>query len=82
MSRKVTHAIAAAGLLLLCCAAAVAEPMLCSGEQQACISNCAKLTDFTRQKTCITTCGQRQATCRNTGCWNNGTTTYCGLGRR
>ena len=74
--------VVAAGALLLCCGAAAAEPMKCSGEHQACITNCAKLADATRLKTCVNSCSQRQAACRQTGCWNNGGSTYCGLMRQ
>jgi len=74
--------IAAFGLLLLSAPMASADPMKCSGEQQACLANCAKLTDQTRLRACITNCSQRQAACRQTGCWNNGSSTYCGLMRQ
>ena len=74
--------ILAAGTYLLCCGTAAAEPMKCSGEQQACLSICAKLTDLTRMKACISSCSQRQAACRQTGCWNNGSSNYCGLMRQ
>jgi hypothetical protein len=71
-----------AGACLLWCATAAAEPMKCSGEQQACLSICAQLTDLTRLKACINSCSQRQSACRQTGCWNNGSSTYCGLMRQ
>ena len=75
-------AIAATGALLLWCGMAIAEPMKCSGEHQACAANCAKLTDQMRLRACMTSCSQRQAACRQTGCWNNGSSTYCGLLRQ
>jgi hypothetical protein len=28
---------------------------------------------------CFTNCGQRQAMCVKTGCWDNGNQKYCGL---
>jgi hypothetical protein len=28
---------------------------------------------------CFTNCGQRQAMCVKTGCWDNGSQKYCGL---
>jgi hypothetical protein len=74
--------VVAAGALLLWCGTAAAEPMKCSGEQQMCITNCAKLADPTRLKACVSSCSQRQAACRQTGCWNNGSSTYCGLMRQ
>jgi hypothetical protein len=74
--------VAMAAVFLLWCGTAVAEPMKCSGEQQACLKNCATLTDATRLKACVNSCSQRQAACRQTGCWNNGSSTYCGLMRQ
>ena len=74
--------IVATGAFLLWCGLAVAEPMKCSGEQQACLTNCAKLADHTRLKACINSCVQGLAVCRRTGCWNNGSSTYCGLMRQ
>jgi len=70
------------GLLPLLPGAAVAEPMKCSGEQQACLSGCSKLADRTLVRPCINSCSQRLAVCRQTGCWNNGTNNYCGLLRQ
>jgi hypothetical protein len=72
----------AAGALLLWCGTAAAEPMKCSGEQQACLAGCARLVDPTRLKACVNSCIQSQAVCRRTGCWNNGSSTYCGLMRQ
>jgi hypothetical protein len=74
--------IATTGVFLLWCGIAVAEPMKCSGEQQICLKSCTALTDATRLKACVNTCSQRQAACRQTGCWNNGSSTYCGLMRQ
>jgi hypothetical protein len=74
--------VVAAGAFLLWCGTTAAEPMKCSGEQQACLTNCAKLVDPMRLKACVSNCSQRQATCRQTGCWNNGSSTYCGLMRQ
>jgi hypothetical protein len=68
--------------LLLWCTAAGAEPMKCSGEHQVCVKSCSTLTDATRLRTCVTNCSQRQAACRQTGCWDNGGSTYCGLLRQ
>jgi len=74
--------IATTGALLLWCGAVIAEPMKCSGEQQACVKICAQVIDPTRQRACITSCSQRLAACRQTGCWNNGSSNYCGLLRQ
>jgi hypothetical protein len=74
--------VVAAGALLLSCGTAAAEPMKCSGEQQMCVANCAKLTDQIRLRACVTNCSQRLAACQQTGCWNNGSSNYCGLLRQ
>jgi hypothetical protein len=74
--------IAATAAFLLWCGTAAAEPMKCSGEQQACVTSCTKLTDQIRLRACVTSCSQRQAVCRQTGCWNNGRSNYCGLLRQ
>ena len=74
--------LAATGVFLLWYGMAVAEPMKCSGEQQICLKTCTTLTDATRLKACVNSCSQRQAACRQTGCWNNGSSTYCGLMRQ
>jgi hypothetical protein len=74
--------VVAAGAFLLWCGTVAAEPMKCSGEHQTCITSCAQLTDPTRLKACVSSCSQRQAACRQTGCWNNGRSTYCGLMRQ
>ena len=83
MTYKGLCAAAAATVMLLSwCKAAAADPMKCSGEYQACVSSCARLGDPALRRTCITTCSLRQAACRQTGCWDNGATTYCGLLRQ
>ena len=74
--------IVATGVLLLWHATAAAEPMKCSGEQQTCLAGCARLVDLTRLKACVNFCSQNLAVCRRTGCWNNGSSTYCGLMRQ
>jgi hypothetical protein len=80
------HIIRAAALVatvfLLWCGMAVADPMKCSGEQQTCLKSCATFPDAARLKACVNACTQRQAACRQTGCWNNGSSTYCGLMRQ
>lgn len=83
MTGKLTCAvILTAGVFLLWRSTAFAEPMKCGGEQQACLTGCTRLTDPKLLKTCINVCAQRQAACRQTGCWDNGTSTYCGLMRQ
>ena len=80
--RIIRTVITTTAAFLLWCGTAAAEPMKCSGEQQMCITNCAKLTDQIRLRACITGCSQRLAACRQTGCWNNGSSNYCGLLRQ
>ena len=80
---KPCQAVAAAAVMFLVCAeATVAEPLRCGGEHQACVSSCTKLGDPAATRICLTNCAQRQATCVRTGCWDDGTRTYCGLLRR
>ncbi len=81
MTRNLTLAVLAAGALLFG-TEAIAEPMKCTGEQQACLTNCTRLTDPKLVRLCINACGARQATCRQTGCWDNGSSQYCGLLRQ
>jgi hypothetical protein len=83
MSRKfivVTTAIAA--LSWLAAQPASADPMKCSGEHKTCIAACKKGVNPALVGACITDCHSRQTTCRQTGCWNNGTNRYCGLLRQ
>ena len=76
-------ALAAAGLLLGPLPnAAVAAPLRCSDEHRACVAVCSKLGDGRALRLCITSCAQKRAVCQRTGCWNNGTTGYCGLSRQ
>jgi hypothetical protein len=60
---------------------ALAAPMLCSGEQKNCIAACqnkprALVGD------CIANCRARTNYCKQTGCWDDGSKRYCGLGRQ
>lgn len=71
-----------AGLALLCAQAAFADPMKCSGEQKTCLANCSTAVKGGALSICVTNCGQRQAMCVKTGCWDNGSQKYCGLLRR
>ncbi len=61
---------------------AAAAAMRCSGEQTACIAACKKSSPAAALSMCITNCGQRQAICMKTGCWDSGTEKYCGLLRQ
>jgi hypothetical protein len=59
-----------------------AAPMRCSDEEKACTTICAKTNDLRKPSACISNCQARQAQCRQTGCWDNGTNRYCGLLRQ
>lgn len=72
---------ALAVLAMLASGAAQAAPMRCSGQQDLCIAACNKAAAATRSA-CITACGQRQAVCVKTGCWDNKVQTFCGLLRQ
>jgi major membrane immunogen (membrane-anchored lipoprotein) len=83
MKCTAANAIAAMmALLVLFTAAAAADPMRCSTENEACAAACKRFEDQKVWRACVTVCVQRQSTCQRTGCWDNGTTTYCGLLRR
>jgi hypothetical protein len=83
MKYKVIYAIAAGiGIYLFCSQTMLAAPMRCSGEHQVCASNCTKSTDRDVVSTCVANCRARQATCMQTGCWDNGMNKYCGLTRQ
>jgi hypothetical protein len=68
--------------VLLCAATAHAEPVRCSNEAKTCTAACGSLPDGQRTSTCITVCQARMASCRQTGCWDNGSSRYCGLLRQ
>jgi hypothetical protein len=83
MSRKLIHAlVTAAALTLLAAQAAPAAPMKCSGEQKACATACQKTVNPALLAQCIADCQTRQKYCRQTGCWDNGISRYCGLLRQ
>jgi hypothetical protein len=82
MSRKLVHALAMAASLTLLTASALAAPMKCSGEQKTCVTVCQKTINPALQAQCIADCRTRLNYCRQTGCWDNGTSRYCGLLRQ
>ena len=83
MTGKLTcAAVLGFGFLILNHMTVIAEPMKCSGEQQACLTTCTRLADQKLLRPCINACGARQAACRQTGCWDNGSRPYCGLLRQ
>lgn len=83
MRRKIIYAMAAiVALYLFGARAALAAPMLCSGEEKTCLSLCVKYTNPAQAANCVASCRARLAYCKHTGCWDNGTSRYCGLLRQ
>ncbi|MDP2408969.1 MAG: hypothetical protein Q8M26_01655 [Pseudolabrys sp.] len=83
MTVRLLAALAAAATLYLAAVpAAEAQPMRCSAEEQACIAICNKHSNRTLIPNCIAACRARMSSCRQTGCWDSGTTRYCGLTRQ
>lgn len=72
---------AVVALILFSSAGAQAAALRCSSEEQTCIAVCNKTATKANLSACVTTCGQRNAVCKRTGCWDNGTQQYCGLQR-
>jgi len=81
MNHRIILAIATATSLLWLGAAA-ASPVRCADENKTCVAACGKPTGQMQWRNCVTICAQRQAACHRTGCWNNGTSNYCGLLRK
>ena len=79
-SRKFRTLLAAAAFTVLSLSAASAEPMKCSGEEKACVTNCKKAARVA-VNVCVTACGSRLSVCMKTGCWDDGTQRYCGLNK-
>jgi hypothetical protein len=79
---KMIRALILAVTILLCAEPATAAPMRCSDEAQTCITICAKTNDPKKPTACVSNCQARQAQCRQTGCWDDGTRRYCGLLRQ
>ena len=75
MSRIV---LALAAVALICVAPAHTAPMTCSTEQKACLAPCSKFPPAVA-KDCTDACRARFNYCRHTGCWDNGSSRYCGL---
>jgi hypothetical protein len=74
--------VACLGLYLAVPGRAFADAMVCSSEEQACIAKCPKFANPSITTSCVTNCHTRRSMCMQTGCWDNGTVRYCGLGRR
>jgi hypothetical protein len=79
MNHKITYAIAAfIGLFLFDAQAVRADPMRCSGEEKTCNANCMK-NARTELANCLANCHTSRQVCTRTGCWDTGTSRYCGL---
>lgn len=76
---RIPVAIAA---VLLFATAALADPVRCSNEQKNCVAACGSLPAQTRVSACISYCQARMNSCRQNGCWDNGSSRYCGLLRQ
>jgi hypothetical protein len=77
MKTGITYALAT-GLILLGAQTALADPMRCTGEEKTCNSNCIKFARATISN-CLELCRASRQICLRTGCWDNGTSRYCGL---
>jgi hypothetical protein len=82
MQRKLLFPIAAAAFALVGCASALAAPLRCSTEGQACIAACGRLLNRADAPNCITNCRTSQSVCTHSGCWISGTDRLCGLLRQ
>jgi hypothetical protein len=75
-------AVAIALAALLSVATVHADPVRCSNEAKTCTTACGSLPAGQRTSACITICQARMASCRQTGCWDTGSSRYCGLLRQ
>jgi hypothetical protein len=78
----IVSAVIAAAWLTACAVTAEAAAMRCSGEEKVCVAACGKTANGAALSMCITNCGQRQAYCMKTGCWDSATNRFCGLQRQ
>jgi hypothetical protein len=82
MKHKIIVAVAAlVGLYALGVQTARAAPMMCSGEEKTCIAACQK-SPLALIGDCIAGCRTRSNFCKQTGCWVNGPSRFCGLLRQ
>ncbi len=77
MDAKIKYAITV-GFLLWSAEAALADPMKCTGEEKTCTTNCTKFARTTISN-CLELCRASRQICLRTGCWDTGTSRYCGL---
>ena len=66
------------GLVMLSAQATLADPMKCTNEEKTCVTNCSKFARTTVQQ-CLEGCRMSRMICLRTGCWDSGTSRYCGL---
>jgi hypothetical protein len=59
-----------------------AEPVRCSNEHKNCLAACGPVPAGQRSSPCITVCQARLGSCKLNGCWDNGSSRYCGLLRQ
>jgi hypothetical protein len=82
MMHKIVFAMAfVAGLFALGAQSAFAAPMTCSSEEKTCTAACQK-SPLALVADCIAACRSRSNYCKHTGCWDSGTSRYCGLDRQ
>jgi len=74
-------ALALIALLALAALPARAAPMTCSTQQKACLAPCSKFPPAVA-KDCTDACRARFNFCQHTGCWDNGTSRFCGVLRQ
>jgi hypothetical protein len=77
MKTKITYALAMV-LFLLGAQGVLADPMKCTGEEKTCTTNCTKFARTTISN-CLELCRASRQICLRTGCWDTGTSRYCGL---
>jgi hypothetical protein len=77
MKTRISYAIAV-GLILLAAQQVLADPMRCTGEEKTCNANCLKIARVSVSN-CLETCRASRQIFMRTGCWNSGTSKYCGL---
>jgi len=83
MKYKAIYAtIAVVGGCLLSGGSSQAAAVRCSGEYKTCAANCVKIPNNPSAPVCITNCRTRQTMCMQTGCWDSGTSRYCGILRK
>jgi len=79
MAHKIVIASAfVVGLIVLGAQPGFAAPMTCSSEEKTCTAACQK-SPLALIADCIAACRSSSNYCKHTGCWDSGTSRYCGL---